>query len=375
VLAKAQWEAIPLEEKDLLMERAIEKLDSEEKRERVRGAQRILHERLDTKSGSRYHELGSSRQPQPRSRSGVAATQRRIPATSTRGVDFSDFTILLSRQRSGTNAFRSALATHPDLFCFNEVFNLGDKDSDNEFLRDTNFFNFLEAYAAGDLRRILPGRHEALFLDFLEFLRCFSPKRHLVVDVKYNTLHFFARPWAGENVTVPYLLDLIVEHRLRVLHLTRMNYLRQGISTLKAWSSGRYSVLPGQEQPEDPQVLVRPGWLTTLLEKRSTEDAMIVKRLREYPLYRSYDYAQIFRTSTRELAPEVRQELAEWFGVSDSFGQVAHFQKQSSLPLSQTISNYEEISELLKDTQYAYCLFDEPLYRARQVQAIDDVVA
>jgi len=368
VLARAQWEAIPLEEKDLLMERAIEKLDTEDKQEQVRGAQRILQQRLDMQSGARYHEIGSG-QPPPKTRPGdPGAMQRRIPPASTRGLDFSDFTILLSRQRSGTNAFRSALATHPDLFCFNEVFNLGDKDSDNEFLRNTNFFNFLEAYGAGDLQRILPDRHEALFLDFLEFLRCFSPKRQLVVDVKYNTLHFLAKPWA-EIVTVPYLLDLIVEHRLRVLHLTRMNYLRQGISSLKAWSSGRYSVFPGQERPDDSQVFVGRGWLTTLLEKRSTEDAMIVKRFRDYPLYRSYDYAQIFRTSTEEPAPEVRRELAEWLGVPDSFGRIADFQKQSSLPLSQTISNYDEVVALLKDTQYAYCLVDEPLYQGRQAES------
>jgi hypothetical protein len=370
-LAEAQWEAIPAEEKGVLMEHAIERLDTDDKRARVRGAQRILQEGWDMESGARYHEIGaaSARQRVKTPSGDEAGSSRRVPLASTRGLDFSDFTILLSRQRSGTNAFRSALATHPDLFCFNEVFNLGDKDSDNEFLRDTNYFNFLEAYSGADLRRTLPDRHETLFLDFLEYLRCYSPKRHLIVDVKYNTLHFFTKPWA-DNATVPYLLDLIVEHRLRVLHLTRMNYLRQGISTLKAWATGQYSVFPNQERPDDQQVFVGPGWLTSLLERRSTEDAMITRRFKDYPLYRSYDYAQVFRASTDELPPEVRRELAEWLDVPDAFGPITDFRKQSSLPLSETISNYDEVVALLKDTQYAYCLVDEPLYRARQAQRV-----
>ena len=42
-----------------------------------------------------------------------------------------EFTVLLARQRSGTNALRSVLSTHPDICCFDEVFKLSDRHSDD----------------------------------------------------------------------------------------------------------------------------------------------------------------------------------------------------------------------------------------------------
>jgi hypothetical protein len=289
---------------------------------------------------------------------------RSAPADPSRGLDFSDFTILLSRQRSGTNAFRSALETHPDIFCFNEVFNVRDVDSEDEILRNTNFFAFVEAYRTEDFRRTLPGNHEQLFLDFLEYLRCFSPKARMVVDVKSNTLHFLERPWAPITAD-PYLLELIVSHRLRVLHLTRRNYLRYALSVTKAWRSGRYSVITGEDRPADTQITLGPGWLMKTLDTCFEEDEALARYFDSYPLYRSYDYSKVFRTSTEELAAEVRQELAAWLGVSDSFGRVEYFQKQSSLPLSETIANFDEVVDLLTNTRYEYCLEDEPIYRTR----------
>ena len=99
-------------------------------------------------------------------------------------MNYSNVVILLARQRSGTNALRSVLSAHPDIYCHNEVFNLADIDTDEDrVLREANFFNFQEKYARGDVRRLLPSNHERLFLDFLEYLRCFSSKRYMLIDV------------------------------------------------------------------------------------------------------------------------------------------------------------------------------------------------
>src|ERR1051326_4317250 len=153
----------------------------------------------------------------------------------------SNFTILLARQRSGTNPLRSILGTHPDVFCFNEVFNFGDREAGDALLRQTNFFNFIERHSAGDIREAFPDRHEGIFRDFFEYLGCFSEKPRLIVDVKYNTTHFLTEPWA-RDVTSPYLFDLIERYGFRVLNLRRRNYLRYVLSAEKAWHSGWYTV-------------------------------------------------------------------------------------------------------------------------------------
>ena len=62
-----------------------------------------------------------------------------------------EFTVLLARQRSGTNALRSVLDTHPDICCFDEVFKIEWRFSDDPMKRASNYFTFLEEYCAGDI--------------------------------------------------------------------------------------------------------------------------------------------------------------------------------------------------------------------------------
>ena len=45
---------------------------------------------------------------------------------------------------------------------------------------DSNFFNFIERHVGGDVTAVFPDRHETLFLDFLEYLRCFSERPRLM---------------------------------------------------------------------------------------------------------------------------------------------------------------------------------------------------
>jgi hypothetical protein len=279
-------------------------------------------------------------------------------------LDYSDFTILLARQRSGTNPVRSVLESHRDVFCFNEVFNFGDRDADEPLLRRTNFFTFLVAYAQGDLTRVFPDRHETVFLDFLEYLRCFTPKAHKVIDVKLNTTHFLTEPWA-ENATSPYLYDLIVRHELRVLHLTRRNYLRSVLSSEKAWHSGRYTVERTQPPYEDVTRAVDVAFLLRELEKCAEEDEAVAHRFASYPLYLAFDYADVFARGGA--SGEFLDTVASWLAIPSSFRRTPRYRKQSSLPLRETIANYDEVERALRGTRFEYCLDDEPVYARREL--------
>src|SRR5699024_9811521 len=64
-----------------------------------------------------------------------------------------EFTFLLARQRTGTNALRSVLHSNPDLWCFDEVFKIEDRHSPDAAKRISNYFTFLEQYCAGDVTR------------------------------------------------------------------------------------------------------------------------------------------------------------------------------------------------------------------------------
>jgi hypothetical protein len=276
----------------------------------------------------------------------------------------------LARQRSGTNPLRSVLESHADIFCFNEVFNLRDKDSEQELLRNTNFFTFLENYADGNMGRILPDRHETLFVDFLEYLRCFSSKRYLLLDVKYNTTHFLTVPWTV-NMTYPDLFDFIERYEMKVLNLTRKNYLRFVLSAVKSWESNLYShhdLPPESSDYEDAAMQLDVDYLLGELERCRDEDMLIESRFSGYPHLLTYDYADLFPGFRAGISPGFLAAVSAWLGIQNRFRKVPTFKKQSSLPLSDAIENYAEVEKALRGTVYEYCLDDEPSYR-RQAEA------
>ena len=276
-------------------------------------------------------------------------------------MDYSNFVILLARQRSGTNALRSILESHPDIFCLNEVFNLNDKESEDALLRETNFFNFLIKYAQGDISRIFPNHHERLFLDFLEYLKCFSSRRYILIDVKSNTTHFLTQPTL-DIVASPYLFDLIVAHGLKIFVVTRKNYLRYLVSLLKAQRTGYYSVSKTDTHYSDNKIRIPVDSLLYRIDKCYAEDQLIHKHFSSYAQYLSYDYADIFPKAMGGAAGDFLQCFSDWLGISNRFEEVKYFKKQSYLPLEETIDNFEEVAKALRGTKFEYCLEDERMY-------------
>jgi hypothetical protein len=278
---------------------------------------------------------------------------------------YSDFTILLARQRSGTNPLRSILRTHDDIFCFNEIFNFGDRDALEALLRKSNFFNFVRRYADADVQAIFPDQHEAIFVDFLEYLRCFSDRRHLVLDVKYNMIQFLTEPWA-RDITSPYLFDLVEKYELRVLNLTRRNYLRYVLSAIKAWDSGRYTISSIDRGYRDEKKRIDAEWILAEIAKCAREDELIRQRFATYRHFRSFDYVDVFPPGRRAISASFLAEVADWLGIRNTFVPASEYQRQAKLPLEETLENYDEVVEVLQGTPYAYCLEDEPAFRSQQ---------
>jgi predicted O-methyltransferase YrrM len=56
------------------------------------------------------------------------------------------------------------------------------------------------------------------------------------------------------------------------------------------------------------------------------------------------------------------ERIATLVGITTEFGSTCEFVKQSSLSLADTIQNFEEIESALRETPFAHCLKDEPMY-------------
>ena len=207
-------------------------------------------------------------------------------------MDYSAFIIMLARQRSGTHALKSILGTLPDVFCLGEVFSLKGRESADHKLREMSFFNFLVQYANGDVTRIFPDQHEKLFRDYLLFLRGFSDKRFILIDVKYNQMYFLTQPYARPE---PCLFQLIRKYGLHVLHLTRRNYLRCWLSQLKARRSGVWLCRSNQPlEYADRPISVDVSGLMEQLRFFKDFDRLVSSHFHDYPKFLTGDYAQVF---------------------------------------------------------------------------------
>ena len=63
------------------------------------------------------------------------------------------------------------------------------------------------------------------------------------------------------------------------------------------------------------------------------------------------------------MASDPLEQLREWFCVGPSFTTRAAYSKQSSLPLSETIENIDEVAAEFRGTPFEHFLEDEPAFR------------
>ena len=126
--------------------------------------------------------------------------------------------ILLSRQRSGTNALRSVLESHPKIHCFFEVMSYAEKD----LQRDESFISFAKNQC-GD-RYDNPDNHLAIFEEFVEVLHGMHDKEITVIDLKYNSTHHVSSPWAELHERP--LFNWINANNIPLIRLRRDNYLK-----------------------------------------------------------------------------------------------------------------------------------------------------
>jgi hypothetical protein len=297
-----------------------------------------------------------------------------------------DFIVLLARQRSGTNPLRSVLDTHPEIFSVPEVFN--DRPTpDWELEVETNYVNFLAKRVSGDLHAVLAAEdHRELFLDFLEYLRCFTDRRFIVVDVKYNSTHHVMKYWRFITEE-PFLFTVMRNEKIRVLNLTRHNYLRYWLSEVKAHLTQRWEAFDERVvgnrpwylakyagRPDSADVKVHLDVAETLqtLELCRSENEVVAASFAGYDRYLQLDYEDLFREIGAPVSEEALVRIAEWLGIEPAFAERRpQYKKQSVLALADTIENYDEVASALRDTPFEYCLEDERIYRGAPALVAD----
>jgi hypothetical protein len=288
-------------------------------------------------------------------------------------MELSNVTVLLARQRNGTNALRDVLDSHPQLFCLPEVFQ-SQPSPKARYEVEANYFNFLDE-RRGEIKKVLTSEEaqEALFLEWLEHLGSFSEKPQMVVDIKYNSAHNVDAPWR-DLAAEPTLFAYIRRHGIRVLNLRRRNYLRYYLSWLKTEQTRKYhlhaSGPDGAVKVEDEGIELDLEEMFFRLELCRNEDQLIHRMLGGYDGYMAIEYEELFPRIGEPPADAVLERVAGWMGIGPDFTKSQpRYRKQSVLPLEQAIVNYGEVAEALRGTEFEYVLEDEPTYRAAAAAA------
>ena len=283
-------------------------------------------------------------------------------------MDLSNVTVLLARQRSGTNALRDVLDSHPEVFCLPEVFQSQPSPKARHEV-EANYFNFLDE-RRGEIKGVLTSEEaqEALFLEYLAYLDTFSEKPRMVVDIKYNSAHNVDAPWR-DLAAEPTLFAYIRRNGIRVLNLRRRNYLRYYLSWLKTERTRKYhlhaSGADGAVKVEDEGIELELEEMFFRLELCRNEDRLIHRMLGGYDHYEAIEYEELFPRIGEPPADAVLGQVAGWMGIEPDFKKSQpRYRKQSVLPLEQAIVNYDEVAAALLGTEFEYVLEDEPTYRA-----------
>jgi hypothetical protein len=111
-----------------------------------------------------------------------------------------------------------------------------------------------------------------------------------VVNVKYNQVRS-ALPAAGDKLA---LFSLLRPHGIRVLNLTRRNYLRYYLSDIKANRRGGWHETGVGMCTDDERVEVDVPRLIGLLRQCSAESERIARSFKGYDRYLTFDYEDLF---------------------------------------------------------------------------------
>jgi len=277
-------------------------------------------------------------------------------------------TILLARQRTGTNVLRRFLNSHKDLFAINEIFDPGIYNNKNFDIysdmysqiayRQSDLIGAFFPYQFGLVSELQkPLSYKQTFIKFLDYINLHSTVAHNIIDIKYNHLHNLTDYITPLLNTKNDIFEIIRRKKLTVIHLTRTNYLKSYVSGQLASKSGNY-VLSKESQKNEHQnitVTLDVNQLIYSINIMKKEDDFISEHLKEYEGYLPIEYQEMF-DQDGNFDKQFSNKVAQFFHVENTFNRAPSLKKLQDRTFNDIIINYGEVVEGLRNTQFEYCL-------------------
>jgi hypothetical protein len=121
-------------------------------------------------------------------------------------------------------------------------------------------------------------------------------------------------PFASQH---RYFYNLVRKHGLRVLNITRKNYLRSLLSEFKATASGKWWWIASEKNHYcDQRITIDVPHLLECLKACETEDELAQSHFSTYrKKYLACDYVDVFCHNSRGVTGEFLERFSGWLSI------------------------------------------------------------
>lgn len=256
--------------------------------------------------------------------------------------------VLYAKQRSGTGFFRSLVHAHPRVSCAPELLL-------NEHPKGAGYFyeHWLEAVRRDEANLAYPRCYEVL-AEYLDKVLAPVGERDVIgFDVKY-----------GQEEPLPRLFPMLVQRRVRALHLIRKNVLKTHISSflnVNQKKLGRKA--HGNSKVPVVHVAMETGpALLDALRARVDEIERYRALLASWMPVLEITYEDFLKGRSGEecINPAVLDAVFSFLGVDKGeHDLVTKRKKTNPNDLRQFVTNYQEVAATLEESPLAFCLEDD----------------
>lgn len=233
--------------------------------------------------------------------------------------------IIIAEQRTGSSMLRVVLGEHPNILTFDELL-LPKRITFNKPGYD-NYSKALLIY-----RNLFPRK----FIENIVFPNYSSEIQ--AVGFKVFPIHL-------RNRFLAPLGDWLDEHKeIKVIHLTRENYLASYASLVLALETGKFGIKDAAERPNVCVELSYEDCLRTFNARRR-DDINVAKRFRHHSFYK-LTYEQL----TTNFEEQIRH-IQAFLGVASQPLEMSGIKKEIR-PLREVIQNYDELKEGFSMTEW-----------------------
>lgn len=256
---------------------------------------------------------------------------------------------VFAEARSGTHYFESTLGQHPEIKSCHEIL------PNNKNKTDFHFY-WLERIKK-DPDAIQPHSRPKIFEDYLTYLESLFPeKTAIIIDIKYHQVDW-----------IPMLMNVLKLKKVKIIHLLRRNILKLYLSNLlnrnKKELNRPLHTVKGGPDVEAVKIQLDLNDLIANLKLLSN-----VQNRHTAILSHNFDYLEVSyedcingRERDDSINSNVLEKIYTFIGIQDRNNQLqTHFTKMNSNTLSDLIENYQDVYNILKDTEWNF-VFNENL--------------